>query len=76
MVKEAGFSPLEAIQAATINAATMMRLDASLGSLDTGKTADLIALSVNPLEDISALRSVPFVVKGGRVVKNELILAT
>jgi imidazolonepropionase-like amidohydrolase len=71
MVHEAGFSELEAIRAATLDAATMMRVDGELGSLEAGKIADLIALDANPLEDISVLRRVPFVMKGGRVVKDQ-----
>jgi imidazolonepropionase-like amidohydrolase len=72
MVKEAGFSTLEAIQAATLEAATMMRLDDHLGSLEPTKIADLVAVMTNPLDDIGALRSVPFVMKDGRVVKDQL----
>lgn len=76
MVREAGFSPLEAIQAATVNAATMMRVDNNVGSLDVGKMADLVVTKANPLEDISALRSIPFVMKDGRVVKDQLRTGT
>ena len=72
MVKEAGFSALEAIQAATIDSATMMRLDGQLGSLDQGKKADLVATEENPLDDVSALDSIRLVIKDGRIVKNQL----
>lgn len=72
MVKEAGFSTLEAVRTATINAATMMHIDGQLGSIEAGKRADLIAVTTDPLEDISALRVVPFVMKDGEVVKNQL----
>lgn len=71
MVREAGFSNLEAIQAATISAASMMRLDDNLGTLEPGKLADIIATKDNPIEDISALRSVGFVMKEGNIAKHE-----
>lgn len=71
MVKEAGFSNLEAIQSATINAATLMQVESQLGSIEAGKTADVVAVSQNPLDDICVLRSIPFVMKEGRVVRHE-----
>lgn len=72
MVKEAGFTHLEAVQAGTIGAAKMMQVDSQLGAIESGKLADLIAVSRNPLEDISSLRTVGFVMKGGQIIKNEL----
>jgi imidazolonepropionase-like amidohydrolase len=72
MVREAGLSPLEAIQASTLEAATLMRLDQHLGLLEVNKVADIVATVRNPLEDISALRKVVFVMKDGKVVKNSL----
>jgi imidazolonepropionase-like amidohydrolase len=71
-VNQAGFSALEAIQAATLHAADMMHIDDQYGCVEAGKVADLIAVRVNPLEDISALRNVGFVMKGGTAVKNQL----
>jgi imidazolonepropionase-like amidohydrolase len=71
MVRKCGFSALEAMQAATINAATMMRMDQELGSVETGKVADLIATRANPLDDVSALRAVAFVMKDGRVARHD-----
>jgi len=72
MVDECGFSTLEAIQAGTIHAATMMRVADQLGSLEAGKTADIVAVRANPLDDISVLRSIPFVMKDGQVFKDQL----
>ena len=72
MVTQAGMPPLDAIRAATIQAATMMKLDAELGSLEPGKRADLIAVIANPLDDITTLNTVAFVMKDGRVAKNLL----
>jgi imidazolonepropionase-like amidohydrolase len=71
MVHKCGFPALEAIQAATINAATMMRVEAELGSVEPGKFADLIATRANPLDDIGTLRAVAFVMKDGRVVRHD-----
>jgi imidazolonepropionase-like amidohydrolase len=72
MVTQAGMLPLEAIRAATIQAATMMGLDSELGSVEPGKLADLIAVTGDPLDDITTLNTVPFVMKDGRVAKNHL----
>lgn len=66
---EYGMTPWEAIRSATINAAVLLGTDADVGSFDTGKYADLIAVPANPLEDVSALENVSFVMKGGVVIK-------
>jgi imidazolonepropionase-like amidohydrolase len=62
---QAGFTPMEAIQAATIVPARVMGLDKTLGTVEAGKAADLIVLKTNPLDDIHNLRSVEQVVTGG-----------
>lgn len=69
---EAGMSPMQIIQAATINAAELLGAQRRLGSLETGKVADIIAVADDPLKDISALERVKFVMKGGKLIKNEL----
>ena len=64
---EAGLTPLEAIQAATIVPARAMRLQNELGTVEVGKRADLVVLDASPLERISNIRSVRFVVTDGRM---------
>lgn len=69
--REAGMSHLQAMQAATIQSARMLEMDGVTGLLTVGKFADIIALDANPLDNISALRSLGFVMKGGRVYRND-----
>jgi imidazolonepropionase-like amidohydrolase len=70
MVKH-GMTPAAAIQAATMNAATLLGLQSEIGSLEPGKTADIIAVSGDPLRDVTVLKRVGFVMKSGRVFKDE-----
>lgn len=65
LVTRAGFTPLEAITAATLNSARAIGSASSLGSIATGKLADLVVLNANPLADIRNSRSIAFVVRGG-----------
>jgi imidazolonepropionase-like amidohydrolase len=69
---EWGMKPLDAIQAATVNAADLIGWPDKIGALETGHYADLIAVSGDPLSDVRALETVKFVMKGGAVVRNEL----
>ena len=62
---QAGFTPMEAIQAATIVPARVMGVDKELGTIEPGKRADLIILDANPLESIHNIRAVRFVITGG-----------
>jgi imidazolonepropionase-like amidohydrolase len=64
---KAGFTPMEAIQAATLVPARVMKLDKETGSIEVGKRADLIIVDGNPLESISNIRNVRQVVTGGRI---------
>jgi imidazolonepropionase-like amidohydrolase len=64
---EAGFSPMEALQAATIVSARAMKLDGELGTIERGKRADLVVLDANPLDAIRNIRSVRWTVAGGRM---------
>lgn len=62
-----GFTPMEAIQSATIIPARVMKLDKEVGTIETGKRADLIILDANPLEAISNIRKVRSVITNGRL---------
>jgi imidazolonepropionase-like amidohydrolase len=65
----AGMPPMFTIQAATINAATLLRKDKDLGTLAAGKIADVVAVPGNPIDDISLMKKVSFVMKDGVVYK-------
>jgi imidazolonepropionase-like amidohydrolase len=67
-----GMSPAQAIQTATTVAAEMMGWQDRIGSIDTGKFADIIAVAGNPLSDITELEHVRFVMKGGQVIRNDV----
>jgi len=69
---EWGMTPLQAIQAATIGNATLFGMSDEIGSVTVGKYADLIAVPENPLNDVSVLEHVDFVMKNGDVYKDEL----
>ena len=61
-----GMTPAAALQAATVNAADLLGLQAEVGTIETGKRADLIAVDGDPLVDVTVLKRVPFVMKDGR----------
>ena len=67
----AGMSPMEAIASATVVAAKHIEMDDKIGSIETGKYADIIAVDEDPLDDVAALMDVDFVMKGGKVYKND-----
>ena len=62
---KAGFTPMEAIQAATIVPARVMKLDKESGTVEVGKRADVVILDANPLEDIHNTRKVEYVITNG-----------
>jgi imidazolonepropionase-like amidohydrolase len=72
---EMGFTPLEALQAATTVAAELLRIERTTGALDAGLDADVIAVEGNPLEDPTVLQDVLLVVSNGRVARDRLAFA-
>jgi imidazolonepropionase-like amidohydrolase len=71
-VKDGGQKPMDAIVAATSTSAESLRLGDRIGAIAPGMEADIIATDGNPLQDITAVRRVTFVMKGGKVYKNEV----
>jgi len=69
VLHEAGMTPMEAIQAGTRMNAELLQWDDRLGTIEVGKLADIIAVAGNPLEELSVLEEVSFVMIGGKVVK-------
>jgi imidazolonepropionase-like amidohydrolase len=67
-----GMTPMQAIRAGTSVASELLGWSDSAGTVEAGKWADLVAVSGNPLKDISELQKVKFVMKGGIIFKNEL----
>ncbi|PYO97644.1 MAG: Xaa-Pro dipeptidase [Gemmatimonadetes bacterium] len=67
-----GTTPIQAIQAATVNAADLIGWADRVGALEPGKFADVIAVVGDPLQDVTVLEHVAFVMKGGQVVKDSL----
>ena len=71
MATRCGLSPSESLRAATINAATLLRRQSELGTLEVGKFADVIACAGDPLQDIEELTRLTFVMKGGQVHRHD-----
>jgi imidazolonepropionase-like amidohydrolase len=72
LVKQGGMTTTRAIQSATITNATVMGWQKDVGSIAVGKFADLAAVSGDPLADITELQRVRFVMKGGKVIRQEI----
>jgi imidazolonepropionase-like amidohydrolase len=66
-----GMTPLEALQAATVNGAELLGMSQQIGAIEPGKYADIIAVNGDPLRDIAVMDQVVFVMKGGEVIKRE-----
>jgi imidazolonepropionase-like amidohydrolase len=66
-----GLTPLQAIQAATLNAADLLGWSGKVGTLEPGAWADIVAVEGDPVKDVTTLERVKFVMKGGEVVRNE-----
>ena len=71
LVKDTGMTPARAIQSGTMINAEAMGWQDQIGSIDKGKYGDLIAVAGDPLSDITELQRVKFVMKGGKIVRNE-----
>ncbi|MDB6102164.1 MAG: amidohydrolase [Gammaproteobacteria bacterium] len=68
---KAGMTPLQALQSATTQSAKLLGMDADVGRIQPGKYADIVAVEADPTKDISALRTIDFVMKGGVVYRND-----
>ena len=68
----AGQTPMQAIQSATIVSAEALNMQATVGSIEAGKFADIVAVRGDPLKDVAVLEKVEFVMKDGKVYKNDL----
>ncbi|HXB35300.1 MAG TPA: amidohydrolase family protein [Puia sp.] len=69
LVKDAGFSNADALIAATRNGARALGIESTAGTIETGKTADLVVLNNNPLEDIDNINTVYLVIKAGKLFR-------
>ena len=76
LVEQGGMTPAGALQAGTINAAELLQWKDYVGSITKGKFADIVAVSGDPLADISETRRMKFVMKGGEVFRNDLTPGT
>ena len=72
LVKHGGLTPVRALQGGTMINAEALGWQDQIGSIDKGKYADLVAVSGDPLSDITELQRVKFVMKGGKVIRNDL----
>jgi imidazolonepropionase-like amidohydrolase len=72
LVKQAGMTPLRAIQAGTVINAEALGWQDQIGAIEKGKYADLIAVAGDPLTDITELQRVKFVMKAGKVIRNDV----
>jgi imidazolonepropionase-like amidohydrolase len=66
----AGMPPAEALKAATVNAADLLQLSNTIGTIEAGKAADIIAVAQDPLRDIKVMERMSFVMRGGAVYVN------
>jgi imidazolonepropionase-like amidohydrolase len=71
LVKHAGLTPVRVLQSGTMINAKALGWQDQIGSVDKGKYADLVAVSGDPTADITELQRVNFVMKGGKIIRNE-----
>jgi imidazolonepropionase-like amidohydrolase len=72
LMQQAGLPAVEALKAATVNAAAYLGRADSIGSIAAGKRADIIALNADPVADLHEMGKVAFVMKGGKVFKDQI----
>jgi imidazolonepropionase-like amidohydrolase len=72
LVKHGGVTPVRVLQAATMTNAEALGWQDQIGSIEKGKFADLIAVSGDPLADITEVQRVKFVMKGGKIIRNDV----
>jgi hypothetical protein len=72
---QAGLTPMQALQAATLNAATFFGMEKDLGTIETGKIADLVLLNANPLQEIGNTKKIDAVVYGGKLYTRDALNA-
>jgi imidazolonepropionase-like amidohydrolase len=70
-LRNLGLPAADIIRASTVNAAQLLGWEDQVGAIEAGKFADIVAVSGDPLQDITELERVKFVMKGGAVIKNE-----
>ena len=68
---EVGMKPMDALKTSFINGAKLLGIEEKVGTIEKGKWADIIAVEENPIENISTLMNVRFVMKNGKIYKNE-----
>lgn len=73
---EAGMTPIQALRSATIASATMLGAEKDIGSIEAGKYADILAVSGDPTQNISALRNIVMIMKGGVVYRDGMAAET
>jgi imidazolonepropionase-like amidohydrolase len=70
-MNEAGMPPMEAIKSSTVTAAALINRSADLGTIEKGKIADIVAVEGDPLADMKAMLQMRFVMKDGKVYRND-----
>ena len=74
LMVEAGLSPMQALVAASRTAAECVGADDRIGTLEVGKSADILIVDGNPLEDIKATKNIWQVIKGGQIIDRSNLL--
>ncbi|MBS0393941.1 MAG: amidohydrolase family protein [Proteobacteria bacterium] len=73
LLRQAGLTAPEVLRSATVNAAAALGLTDRIGTLAAGKAADIVAVGADPMADVAALAHVRFVMKGGKVIRNDFV---